>query len=133
MQWLMLQQDTPKDYVIATGTQITVREFIKIAAKKLGIKINFVGEGIEEIGHVEAIDEGCSTPLKIGDVLIKIDPGYFRPSEVHSLLGDASLAKKELGWQPRTNITEICEEMIDSDLKTAKEEALIKGFHDNKN
>jgi len=133
MQWLMLQQDTPKDYVIATGTQITVREFIKIAAKKLGIKINFIGEGIEEIGHVETIDEGCSTPLKIGDVLIKIDPSYFRPSEVHSLLGDASLAKKELGWQPRANIAEICEEMIDSDLKTAKEEALIKGFHDNKN
>jgi GDPmannose 4,6-dehydratase len=133
MQWLMLQQDTPKDYVIASGAQITVREFIQIAAKKLGIKINFVGEGLDEVGHLEAINKECSTSLKIGDVLIKIDPNYFRPSEVHSLLGDARLAKKELGWQPESNIVEICEEMIKSDLKIAKEEALIKNLHDDKN
>jgi len=133
MQWLMLQQDTPKDYVIASGAQITVREFIQIAAKKLGIKINFVGEGLNEVGHVESINKGCSTSLKTGDVLIKIDPNYFRPSEVHSLLGDASLAKKELGWKPERNIVEICEEMIESDLKIAKEEALIKDLHDDKN
>ena len=118
MQWLMLQQDKPKDYVIATGKQFSVRDFIQLSAKKLGWGgIIWRGSGLEEIGIREDTNE----------VVIKIDKRYFRPAEVSSLLGDASKAKKELGWEPTTEIEELVSEMILNDLKKCETEKLING------
>ena len=126
MQWMMLQQEKPDDFVIATGKQFSVREFILLSAKELGIEIEFFGEGREEQGIVKNILSTASTCLKKGDVIVKIDPKYFRPSEVETLLGDPSKAKEKLGWKPEISLEEMCAEMVNEDLKTAKKNAFLK-------
>ncbi len=125
MQWLMLQQDEPEDFVIATGNQYSVRDFINFTAEHMGIEIIFKGSGIDEVGVVGEFDKKNNPGLKKGEEIIKIDPRYFRPSEVNSLLGDASKAKKKLGWSPSISINELCKEMIDEDLQVAKRDKLL--------
>ena len=122
MQWLMLQQDKPKDYVIATGEQISVREFLVRVFAKLGLVLSWQGEGIDEVGI--CIDE--SSPGQEEKVVVKIDPEYFRPTEVETLLGDISKAKSELGWKPKVSIDELITEMVDHDSQLAKEELTLK-------
>ncbi len=163
MQWLMLQQDTPDDYVIATGTQHSVRDFVEIAAKRLGIFLAWEGEGVDEIGVVTAVDPlpdrkgsplpvtdpaltgACGTPtdpapaetapgrslsdpapVRPGDVIVRVDPMYFRPAEVESLLGDPSKARKELGWEPKISFGQMVAEMVDADLEEARRDALCR-------
>ncbi len=126
MQWLMLQQDVPEDFVIATGVQYSVRDFIAKSAKRLGISIRFEGEGVNERGHVSAIDGNQAPALKVGDVIVKIDPRYFRPTEVETLLGDPTKAKEKLGWVPEVTLDEMIQEMVDHDLDQAKRHALLK-------
>ena len=117
MQWLMLQQDSPKDYVIATGHQISVREFIRLACAELGIKIEFKGSGLNEVGYVKEIISDHGFRFAVGQEIVKVSERYFRPAEVDTLLGDSSLAKKELGWSPKITVEELCKEMIETDLK----------------
>lgn len=126
MQWLMLQQDKPEDYVIATGKQYSVREFVKWSAEALGISIAFEGEGIEEKGIVTAVVGQEAPAVKAGDVIIQVDPRYFRPTEVETLLGDASKAKAQLGWEPEITAKQMCHEMVAYDLVMAKRHALLK-------
>jgi len=129
MQWMMLQQDVADDFVIATGKQISVREFITLSAKELGITLRFEGEGLEEVGVVEAITADsaiASNALNVGDVIVKVDPKYFRPAEVETLLGDPSKAKAKLGWTPEITVEEMCAEMVQSDLAKSKQHALLK-------
>jgi GDPmannose 4,6-dehydratase len=116
-QWLMLQQDAPEDYVIATGQQRSVREFVDLAAQELGMKIRWVGDGVEERG----IDS-------TGTCIVAVDPRYFRPTEVDSLLGDASKAREKLGWRPRTSFSELVSEMVQEDLKEVECEELLKPY-----
>mgnify|MGYP000193771337 CR=1 FL=1 len=124
MQWLMLQQNTPEDYVIATGEQHSVREFIGWAAEDLGMTLRFEGEGVEEIGIVEAVHEAkCVKP---GDVIVRIDPRYFRPTEVDTLLGDPGKAQRELGWVPEISARAMCTEMVEEDLSIARRHALLR-------
>src|SRR5690606_378299 len=124
MQWMMLQQDQPEDFVIATGKQYSVREFITWSAKELGITLRFEGQGVNEKGIVEAIAGDDAPNVKVGDVLVKVDPRYFRPAEVETLLGDPSKAKEKLGWTPEITTQEMCAEMVAEDLKIAKRHAL---------
>ena len=126
MQWMMLQQDVPEDFVIATGNQISVRDFIVIAAKCLGIKLEFSGTGVEEIGTVISVDKEKSPSVSVGDIIIKVDPRYFRPTEVETLLGDPSYAKKKLGWTNEISVDQMCSEMIENDLRLAKEQSLLR-------
>ena len=126
MQWLMLQQDNPQDYVIATGEQISVREFIRMSALELGIEIEFKGAGMDEIAVVSAINSKLAPSINIGDIIVKVDPKYFRPAEVETLLGDSSMAKNNLGWTPEITVNELCKEMIKEDLKHAKQKAILK-------
>lgn len=119
MQWLMLQQPKPKDYVIATGKEHTVREFVVACAKQLGIELEFRGEGIDEKGVVVQADTNLCPKIKIGDVIIRVDPNYFRPSEVHELLGSSVKAHKDLGWNPRTTFDELVKEMVEIDYQTS--------------
>lgn len=126
MQWMMLQQDKPQDFVIATGKQISVRDFIKLTAKELGITLSFEGHGIEEKGIVEAIEGDKVPALKVGDVIVSVDPRYFRPAEVETLLGDPAKAKKDLGWEPEITVEEMCAEMVAADLHEARRHALLK-------
>lgn len=126
MQWLMLQQDQPEDYVIATGEQYSVREFITWSAEELGITLRFDGAGVEEVGIVEAVEGEAAPEVKPGDVIVRIDPRYFRPAEVETLLGDPSKAKQKLGWEPAITTREMCAEMVAEDLKAAKRHALLK-------
>ena len=116
MQWLMLQQEEPDDFVIATGKQHSVREFIIWAAKFLGISIEFYGKGLEEIGVISKLEKLEHNFLRVGDVIIRIDPEYYRPAEVQSLLGDSSKAMKKLGWKPTISAKELCEEMMEADF-----------------
>jgi len=126
MQWLMLQQESPEDYVIATGNQISVREFVQIAAEQVGIDIRFEGQGLKEVGIVNSV-RGIDVPsVKVGDVIVKIDPRYFRPAEVETLLGDPSKAREKLGWVPEVTVKEMCEEMVSNDLSIAKQRAFLK-------
>lgn len=125
MQWLMLQQETPDDFVIATGVQYSVRQFIEHGAAELGIKMRWEGEAEAEIGIVDALDNPV-VQVKPGHVLVRIDPRYYRPTEVETLLGDPSKAKEKLGWVPRTTFSELVSEMIQGDLEIAKRDALIK-------
>jgi len=125
MQWLMLQQDKPEDYVIATGSQFSVREFIQWSGEELGIKIKFEGQGIKEIGIVEKISGSNAPSLNVGDVIVKIDPAYFRPTEVDNLIGDPSKAARDLKWIPEISAKDMCSEMIQHDLKQAKKKALL--------
>ncbi len=119
MQWLMLQQDKPQDYVIATGQQYSVREFVEVSANKIGISISWSGKDKKEIGRVSSISDKSATDLRVGQEIIRIDPKYYRPTEVETLLGDPTKAKEELGWEPKISFDELVQEMIDADLKDA--------------
>ncbi|PKM38373.1 MAG: GDP-mannose 4,6-dehydratase [Gammaproteobacteria bacterium HGW-Gammaproteobacteria-10] len=126
MQWMMLQQDEPDDFVIATGVQFSVREFIEWSAAELGITLRFEGSGVDEIGVVQSIEGDSAPALSVGDVVIRVDPRYFRPAEVETLLGDPTKAKEKLGWVPEISAHEMCAEMVREDLKAAKRHALLK-------
>jgi GDPmannose 4,6-dehydratase len=131
MQWLMLQQDSAEDYVIATGVQYSVRQFVEMSARELGIELVFEGEGANEVGRVErvtdsALSSGQKSKLKPGDVVVKVDPRYFRPTEVETLLGDASKAKAKLGWSPKTTLAELVAEMVKADYEAARRDSLVK-------
>jgi len=126
MQWMMLQEDNPDDFVIATGKQYSVREFIKWSALELGLEISFSGNGIDEIATIENIDGDLAPALKVGDVIMKIDPRYFRPAEVETLLGDPSKAKNKLGWVPEITAQEMCAEMVIEDYKAARRVSILK-------
>jgi len=126
MQWMMLQQDEPDDFVIATGVQYSVRQFIEWSAGELGITIRFEGEGLEEKGVIASIEGDKALALNVGDVIVQIDPRYFRPAEVETLLGDPTKAKETLGWTPEITVQEMCEEMVSEDLKVAQRHALLK-------
>lgn len=126
MQWMMLQQDHPEDFVIATGKQISVREFVRLSAKEAGITLEFSGEGVDEIATVTAIEGDNAPGVNIGDVIVKVDPRYFRPAEVETLLGDPTKAKQKLGWVPEITVEEMCAEMVAHDLDKAKQHALLK-------
>ena len=127
MQWMMLQQEHPDDFVIATGKQISVREFVRMAAAEAGITLEFSGSGAHEISTVSTIIDPSKAPsVKPGDVIVKIDPRYFRPAEVETLLGDPSKAKTKLGWTPEITVEEMCAEMVASDLDSARQHALLK-------
>jgi len=121
----MLQQKEPLDFVIATGIQHSVRDFLVIACKNLGIEIQFEGKGLNEVGIVKSIDNKLNLKLKKGSVIIKIDPVYFRPTEVESLLGDSSRAKDLLNWSPKVNFEELVKEMIDADLQESKKNSFL--------
>ena len=124
MQWLMLQQDKPDDFVIATGIQYSVRQFVELAAQELGITITFSGKGEAEIGTVSKV-EGEFASCKVGDVIVKVDPRYYRPTEVESLLGDPSKAKRKLGWSPSTTLDQLVAEMIRADYVEAQRDSLV--------
>ena len=126
MQWMMLQQDTPEDYVIATGVQYSVREFVRWSAEELGITLRFEGTGVEERGIVESIRGDAAPALKVGDVIVRVDSRYFRPAEVETLLGDPTKAKEQLGWVPEITVQQMCAEMVREDLKVAQRHALLK-------
>ena len=125
MQWMMLQQEVPKDYVIATGVQFSVREFIQWTANALGIALKFEKSGVEEYAVVISIDGDNAPGIKVGDIIVRVDPRYFRPTEVETLLGDASRARTELGWKPEITAQQMCAEMVISDLQDAKKNALL--------
>jgi len=136
MQWLMLQQDSPEDYVIATGRQFSVRDFVRLAAAELGITLHFQGQGLSEVGVVAEVDkerlplllpEGYQHTCKLepGDVIVQVDPRYFRPSEVKNLLGDSSKAREKLGWSPRITCEEMVREMVQADLLLVARDHLI--------
>lgn len=126
MQWLMLQQDQAEDFVIATGKQISVRQFLVKSAERLGIQLEFRGNGINELGYVADLSENSVAKLNIGDIIVKVDSNYYRPSEVETLLGSAKKAQEKLGWQPKISIDDMVSEMILSDLKDAKVERLVR-------
>ncbi|MEC8230332.1 MAG: GDP-mannose 4,6-dehydratase, partial [Pseudomonadota bacterium] len=126
MQWMMLQQDTPEDFVIATGKQISVREFVRMSAKDAGITVEFSGEGVKEVATVTAVNNETAPGVKVGDVIVEVDPRYFRPAEVETLLGDPTKAKEKLGWVPEITVEEMCAEMVAHDLGKAKQHALLK-------
>ena len=126
MQWMMLQQDKPEDFVIATGVQHSVRQFIDWSAQELGITLRFEGEGIEEVAIVESVEGDKAPAVRIGDVVMRIDARYFRPAEVETLLGDPTKAKEKLGWVPEITVQEMCAEMVAEDLKIAKRHSLLK-------
>ena len=126
MQWMMLQQDQPDDFVIATGKQISVREFVTMSAREAGIELAYSGEDLEEIATVTAVDPAKAPSVSIGDVVVKVDPRYFRPAEVETLLGDPSKAKEKLGWVPEITVEEMCAEMVANDLDIAKRHSLLK-------
>ena len=126
MQWLMLQQEQPEDFVIATGQQFSVRQFIQWSAQELGIYLRFEGEGVDEIAVVEQITGNIATGLKVGDIIVRVDARYFRPTEVETLLGEPQKAKEKLGWIPEITVQEMCKEMVQEDLKLAQRNALLK-------
>jgi len=125
MQWLMLQQDHAEDFVIATGVQYSVRQFVEFAAAELGVTLAFEGEGEKEVGRVTKVD-GDKAKCKVGDVIVKVDPRYFRPTEVETLLGDPTKAKEKLGWVPKTQLRELVAEMVQADYTAAKRDSLVK-------
>ena len=126
MEWMMLQQDYAEDFVIATGVQYSVRQFVEWAAKELGVTLKFEGVGLNETASIAAISGDRAPALKVGDVIIKIDPRYFRPTEVDTLLGDSSKAKIKLGWAPEITAQQLCAEMVAVDLEHAKQQALLE-------
>ena len=131
MQWMMLQQEKPDDFVIATGIQYSVRNFITWVANDLGIEIEFSGKGIDEIATVTKVNNEISPSINVGDIIMRIDPRYFRPAEVETLLGDPSKAKEKLGWVPEITVQEMCSEMVAYDLAEAKKSHfLIKNGFD---
>ena len=126
MQWMMLQQDAPDDFVIATGKQLSVRDFIRMSAAELGIGLEFSGTGLKEVGTVVALSGDMAPHVKLGDVILRIDPRYFRPAEVETLLGDPTKAREKLGWVPKITVQEMCAEMVANDLRAARRHALLK-------
>ncbi len=126
MQWMMLQQESAEDFVIATGKQISVREFVRMSAKEAGIELEFSGDGVNEIATVTAVNGDNAPAVKVGDVIVRVDPRYFRPAEVETLLGDPAKAKAKLGWVPEITVEEMCAEMVANDLQQAKQHALLK-------
>ena len=126
MQWMMLQQDKPDDFVIATGKQYSVREFIMWSAKALGIQLLFEGSGTDEVGIVESVAGENAPAVKQGDIIVRIDPRYFRPAEVETLLGDPTKAKQQLGWEPEISVREMCNEMVREDLKATRRNVLLR-------
>ncbi|WP_312957846.1 GDP-mannose 4,6-dehydratase [Stutzerimonas nitrititolerans] len=126
MQWMMLQQEQADDFVIATGVQYSVREFIRWSAAELGVRLRFEGSGVDERAVIEGIEGNKAPALKEGDVIVCVDPRYFRPAEVETLLGDPSKAKQKLGWTPEISVQQMCAEMVDEDLKIARRHALLK-------
>ncbi|SDU77484.1 GDP-mannose 4,6-dehydratase [Pseudomonas sihuiensis] len=126
MQWMMLQQEQPEDFVIATGVQYSVRQFIEWSAKELGITLRFEGKGVDEVAVITAIEGDKAPALKVGDTIVRVDPRYFRPAEVETLLGDPSNAKAKLGWVPEITVQEMCAEMVCEDLKIAQRHALLR-------
>lgn len=131
MQWMMLQQEVAEDFVIATGRQISVREFVRLAAKELGIKLKFSGDGEKEIATVSSISGEHCPALSVGDVIVRVDPRYYRPAEVETLLGDPTKAKDKLGWIPNISVEEMCSEMVLHDLNKAKSNALLQKYSHN--
>ncbi len=131
MQWLMLQQERAQDFVIATGLQYSVREFITWTAAELGVTLRFEGLGVDEKAYVQAIQGDKAPGLKVGDCIVAVDPRYFRPTEVDTLLGDPTKAKTELGWVPEITAQQMCVEMVAEDLEAARQTALLRqhGFH----
>jgi len=126
MQWMMLQQELPEDFVIATGVQYSVRQFIEWSAAELGIKLRFEGQGVHEVAIIDSIAGDKAPALKPGQIIVRIDPRYFRPTEVETLLGDPSKAKVKLGWTPEITVQQMCAEMVAADLQAAKQHALLK-------
>ena len=126
MQWMMLQQEQPEDFVIATGVQYSVRQFIQWSAQELGITLRFEGQGVDEVAIVDKIEDDNAPALQVGQAIVKIDPRYFRPTEVETLLGDPSKAKAKLGWVPEITVQQMCTEMVAADLQDAKRHALLK-------
>lgn len=125
MQWLMLQQERPEDFVIATGVQYSVRQFVERAAQELGIGIEWKGEGVDEAGYVSSV-AGSDLKLKQGQKIVAVDPRYFRPAEVETLLGDPTKAREKLGWVPKISFEELVAEMVREDLQSAKRDHLVK-------
>jgi GDPmannose 4,6-dehydratase len=125
MQWLMLQQEKPDDYVIATGVQYSVRQFVQLAARELGIELQFDGAGKDEVGVVASTDT-ARTKCRVGDVIVKVDPQYFRPTEVETLLGDPGKAKRQLGWTPKVSLPELVREMVEADFGAAQRDSLVR-------
>ena len=125
MQWLMLQQQQPEDFVIATGVQYGVRQFVELACAELGISLRWNGEGVNETGTVVAVRRR-DVKVKEGDTIVRVDPRYFRPTEVETLLGDPSKAKAKLGWEPRTTLQQLVQEMVSADYTAAKRDAMVK-------
>ena len=126
MQWMMLQQEIAEDFVIATGSQHSVRQFIQWSAKELGLTLRFNGEGVDETASVVKIEGDKAPSLEVGDVVIRVDPRYFRPTEVETLLGDPSKAKARLGWVPEISTEEMCAEMVAVDLEIARKNAFLQ-------
>lgn len=126
MQWLMLQQEQAEDFVIATGVQYSVREFIQWSAEELGVTLRFEGEGVMEHAIVASIKGAKAPALKVGDVIVRVDPRYFRPTEVETLLGDPLKAKQKLGWVPEITVQQMCIEMVAADLAQAQQHALLR-------
>jgi GDPmannose 4,6-dehydratase len=126
MQWMMLQQDGPEDFVIATGEQYSVREFIIWSARELGVELEFTGSGVDEIARAVSVNSNVAPDIKEGDVIVRIDPRYFRPTEVDTLLGDPSKAREKLGWVPEITAEEMCAEMVAEDLRTARRYRLLR-------
>ena len=120
MQWLMLQQNKPKDYVIASGEQFSVRQFIIWAARYLGLELEFSGKGVDEVARVKKVIGSLASKELVGKIIMRIDKRYFRPAEVETLLGDATEAKKDLGWLPKISVEELCEEMVREDYTDVK-------------
>ena len=126
MQWLMLQQDEPEDFVIATGRQISIRDFISLSAKQLDLEIEFVDKGLKEYVRVVSSNNDLTPSINEGDIIFRVSPQYFRPTEVDNLLGNASKASTQLGWEPKTTIEELCKLMIEHDIQMSKQDALLK-------
>jgi GDPmannose 4,6-dehydratase len=126
MQWMMLQQDKADDFVIATGKQISVRDFVRLSAEEAGISLEFTGSDLDEVATITAITGDDAKALKVGDVIVRVDSRYFRPAEVETLLGDPTKAKEKLGWTPKITVEEMCAEMVANDLKKAKQHAILK-------
>ena len=128
--YLILQQDTPDDFVLATGITTTIREFVRLAFKEIGVNLGFKGEGDKEEGYV--VSNNGDYDIKLGQVVIKVDPKYFRPTEVELLIGDSTKAKLKLSWEPKYTLTTLIKEMVESDLILFKKEVFLKNFSDNK-
>jgi GDPmannose 4,6-dehydratase len=137
MQWLMLQQETPRDFVIATGRQFSVRDFVTIAAAELGVELEWQGEGVDEKAVISAVNKTVlrshhvgrcplDTLPRVGSVIVEVDPRYFRPTEVETLLGDPTLAKRELGWEPKITFEDMVKEMVVEDLSLAAKDKVCR-------